>query len=744
MKSSKPKKFLKNNSIKKINGLIIPPFLTSQTTASTTHKNTLNINSLDEINKNHNNLKKQYSSRNYNYETDRINPYMKENNDKEKQMLLKKLGNSKANSSYRDRKKSEQSKKSNKNNKTYNNLNKNNSIEKNLRNKSKDIISFDKLKLKNYKNAKNIKLSSSRNDSKIKTNKNISKGKKYKKELNITNNKNKINNLSSVHSIKLKKKNLIRKEDKKIAYNNSKIKIFPIFYKKDSTKTNKITLRNNSINNLCNHTSIMPNSNSVDKKKINKTIYFKKKMEDCFKIINNKSTKANCYNKKKSGNIMSNHNHLVNLILKGNKKNKIFEITDNKSKKKLEKKNSVYKLIYKRNIENNNTFIVESPIKNLTEINRNKKINTKKIVIKQRNNDKNINNRLLKQIKSVENMKLNNINKGQNKNIFNINMNKKKNSMNNIKRIDKSKIQKTNFDIRDSFQDIAEAYSKQNNLQEKNDKDNIINDIKINNFNVKKPKDSNLKFKIFKNRYEDEDNEEEMNKSKIVIGTIDSYKDIKEIDNVNNNFEQNEGSINVLESNTLDNNTLSKKRNKKILLNFKLIDENEYKEKNRKNNDIEGLEIYNSTIDNGFILNDSEIESILNCVEDENDINDLSTTILKKNKRYKNKNLFPYHVNIISFVQKYNKQNKKFLINENINNDNTLLIDNNKYEIINRKDKYKKNNINKMKSDREIKKQEIIKYMTKFKINLQNQNNNIIQKSCNLFIEKSNKNCVIF
>ena len=206
MKSSKPKKFLKNNSIKKINGLIIPPFLTSQTTASTTHKNTLNINSLDEINKNHNNLKKQYSSRNYNYETDRINPYMKENNDKEKQMLLKKLGNSKANSSYRDRKKSEQSKKSNKNNKTYNNLNKNNSIEKNLRNKSKDIISFDKLKLKNYKNAKNIKLSSSRNDSKIKTNKNISKGKKDKKELNITNNKNKINNLSSVHSNKLKKK----------------------------------------------------------------------------------------------------------------------------------------------------------------------------------------------------------------------------------------------------------------------------------------------------------------------------------------------------------------------------------------------------------------------------------------------------------------------------------------------------------------------------------------------------------
>ena len=37
----------------------------------------------------------------------------------------------------------------------------------------------------------------------------------------------------------------------------------------------------------------MSNSNSVDKKKINKTIYFKKKMEDCFKIINNKSTKTN-------------------------------------------------------------------------------------------------------------------------------------------------------------------------------------------------------------------------------------------------------------------------------------------------------------------------------------------------------------------------------------------------------------------------------------------------------------------
>jgi len=183
---------------------------------------------------------------------------------------------------------------------------------------------------------------------------------------------------------------------------------------------------------------------------------------------------------------------------------------------------------------------------------------------------------------------------------------------------------------------MTETNSKLNNIKEKTDKGIKINNIKINEFSVKKPKEENMKFTLFKNRNEEEETEE-INKSRVIIGTIEAYKDILDDDKSNSIFFQKDNSTNFLNSNSLDNNNSTLKKNKNILLNFNSIDEKNYKEKNKKNN-IEELEIDNNT--NGFLLNNSEIKSILNYVEEDfeedNFINDLSTTILNGNIKYKN------------------------------------------------------------------------------------------------------------
>ena len=117
-------------------------------------------------------------------------------------------------------------------------------------------------------------------------------------------------------------------------------------------------------------------------------------------------------------------------------------------------------------------------------------------------------------------------------------------------------------------------------------------------------------------------------------------------------------------------NKNSKKKNKKILLNFNSLESKNYKEENN----FDGLEINSNIYNNGFILNDSEIRSILNYVEGDNDINDLSTTILKNNTKYNNNILLPYHVNTISFVKQLNAKTKKYSFTENFNHNNILLV----------------------------------------------------------------------
>ena len=66
----------------------------------------------------------------------------------------------------------------------------------------------------------------------------------------------------------------------------------------------------------------------------------------------------------------------------------------------------------------------------------------------------------------------------------------------------------------------------------------LINEIKINNFDVNKPKEQNMKYTLYKEFKEENENENESSKpeshiSKIIIGEIESYKDIIEKDRKN-------------------------------------------------------------------------------------------------------------------------------------------------------------------------------------------------------------------
>ena len=69
-----------------------------------------------------------------------------------------------------------------------------------------------------------------------------------------------------------------------------------------------------------------------------------------------------------------------------------------------------------------------------------------------------------------------------------------------------------------------------------NEQNNKINGVRTNNFNIKKPKEENLKFTFMKNERDSEGSFSHA--SKIIIGNIDGYKDIIETDIKNNENNQ--------------------------------------------------------------------------------------------------------------------------------------------------------------------------------------------------------------
>ena len=106
-----------------------------------------------------------------------------------------------------------------------------------------------------------------------------------------------------------------------------------------------------------------------------------------------------------------------------------------------------------------------------------------------------------------------------------------KNNLLMNKKKDKIKINKKSKE-RLSYEDISKYNILTDNTENEQAIKNKINEIKINNFVINKPKEENMKFSSLKyNYYENDDKTEQISEiSKIIIGQIDGYKDIIEQD----------------------------------------------------------------------------------------------------------------------------------------------------------------------------------------------------------------------
>ena len=727
-----------------INNLIITPSNNNYTTANSSHKSTLIMNTekgnFCKKEKKLNSLSKVSSKNEKDVFFLKYKKLEKKTNLSCHNMIKNKILKPKANSCNKNEKSSSKiiNNTSNQKKKNYSIIDRTNeSSKKKIHN---NIITFKGEAIKfNNKNIiklpKNVLVKGKFNESKNKEKNNLNLIKfQNPEEKRVIISEGKYNNSLDRRNLKKlnnkgKSRNYSLKIPSSSVRNNSKNS--SISYKRN---TGIIDNSKNSNNKLTNKTcSKISGSNPKNKRKIGKTVYNKKNKEASFNLMNIRSSSQERYYNKNIGN----HNCTVLFLKKGKSKKKMtnYKILENKGIKNI-KINSFSKSKNKKNGKINLTTDNESSIKKIKIFSKvDNKNNIKKMIFKRvKNYDKN--NKISTRNKSDGNKKL----KLNNKNKKNKIVVKDRKRNNNLKMVNKN-IETNDKSIislgkKDRFYDLNENIPKKS-YKEKNERDTKINNIKINEFEVKKPKEENMKFALLKNGYSGDESTEEINKP-IIIGTIESYKDIFNNDKFNNDLFQKEASKNVLESNAIDNLNINKKKNKGILLNNKKPEQKNIYEKKDKITNIDSSEIYYNDSNNGLEFNDSEIKSLLNYVG--NDINDLSTTILKLNKTYKNSCLLPYRVNMIYFVKKYDNKEKKYILNENINNDNVLLI-NKKSSILNNQYNSEKNKIGKIKS---LKSKEILWNEFRNNINFKKQNNNIIQKRCNIFIEGNEKKCNIF
>ena len=585
---------------------------------------------------------------------------------------------------------------------------------------------------------------------------------KYKKISTTTKNNNSTNKINSIIYILNKKNNIKNKNvDCFISRNNIK----SIFNKEENKITNSKKISFNSINCLtCTNRNeknefskkkLTTYQNFVDKSKKFKNEKGKKIYKSENKII------FNSYN-----NIMNKNNEKCIKIKSEPKK-------INLSKKRIDLKNVNFTkdLIKSKYTTNKNSNIIIKRIKyynsknccyeniqkeeknsnkaNL-KINYSKRIklynkNKKSIKYKTNNNSKDKNYPLnkkyneRKEYKSCEvsfhklikrkkvhkilHIKKNNINTFKIKNNpGNKNSTKKIIKLsNNIKYYIKNKKIKTDihtYNFEDDFYN--------NILESENDEEKKINEIKTNKFDVKKPKEENLKYTIFK-EFNDDTNisESQISKiSKIIIGKINGYNDIIEKDKINNLLNQsitknlsNNLIINNNSSNT-NNTKIKKKRisfnesieSEKKIINMINFDDETY---NMSTNDFKSskhkpyYEINNKNLNKNEIIKRDFLK--------EKKIINSQRYIKIKNEKY----------NPIKFRDKFNKK-----INIKIENQKKAL----KY-----KSNIKLNNITDISDDEKTNLNKILKTKTKInniKIN-KNNNNNIIESNSN---DKTTKN----
>ena len=305
-------------------------------------------------------------------------------------------------------------------------------------------------------------------------------------------------------------------------------------------------------------------------------------------------------------------------------------------------------------------------------------------------------------------------------------VNKDKNHIfneNKIKNKTKGLIQKGSYMKKESSYDFLESESEKELNKE------LINEIKINNFDVNKPKEQNMKYTLYKEFKEENENENESSKpeshlSKIIIGEIESYKDIIEKDkiNVKNNLNINKDKSELITV-PVDDSIESEK----FIINMINFDDNE------NNSSLFSNEFKNTISNEKIIKNNLKNTSFypkikyINQTRNNNLNNNKKGGKIKLEKNSKNKSKD-------QIIKRYPKIIKKIKEKTKINDRNNLSKSNSK---INRN-----KNINILKIKRTIASPLNKKKLTISKDSI-GDNNNLISK----FIDENNKrdeNCSIF
>ena len=465
------------------------------------------------------------------------------------------------------------------NSKTKKNITPNKS--KNRLTKNNDKKNFYKLNISNNININNFNIYQNYNQIKknniSKTSRNNDSSSSGKNKinnimyiLNKKNNKSSIKNNKSRNNIKLiynkknKKNNFNSSIDSKFSYNDKnpykkksinqqncshKSKII----NKPKSKDSKIKIRNltvfnsnNNINNKSKEIKSEPKKlNIIKKKKGAKIINFvdliKSKENKNSNVIIKKIKYYNLNNVKNSKNYEKETKNNIHIIKGIN--NKVKEkLNININIKSKTNNNSKEKKISYKNIKKNNKSCDISLLKLKKKNKKNSKImpiqlqlNNKKKFL-QKNNPPFVGDNSCTKIVSVSNNIKEFFNKKEKKKI-------------------KKDMHTYNFEDK-CYNNILESDNENNNK--------IINEIKINQFNVKKPNEENMKYTSFKEFIdeikEDKSNTIESHISKIIIGEIDGYNDIIEKDKINDLLKNNININNInIKNNSGDNDNKIKK-----------------------------------------------------------------------------------------------------------------------------------------------------------------------------------------
>ena len=509
-------------------------------------------------------------------------------------------------------------------------------------------------------------------------------------------NKNTSNRKKFFYSTKLSISldNILNKTAKKYKKKNSP---------KSFDKNEKNKVQSKKIQNIKNKYSVFFEENNIQKKKDNCNIQVNPKYNVNHQL---KGTKINLEKKRKMYHLekqkqnrfktenlteLMKHINSSNLLLNKNNSNKesrLSNINTNTDKKKnldksVKMKNKKEKIFYSPKKSKKYCNYLEFS-RNTSYLLLDGTFNDQKLVCENNStNDKSLNTKIPDSKKAknyiTQNIFINKLKNKHNKKNMHINRNnitEKSNNVNNLLKNDDGFI---TYEL-----DIG------------NEQNTNINGVKINNFDVNKPKEENLKFTFMK---EDKDSEiSYSHASKIIIGNIDGYKDIIETDIKNNenkfskcfgnlinnkkiNFFNNMNNKKYLDQEDFLSNSMMKKKNSDLSILLKKDIEpfisnecNIYDSFNLSNN-LDGIS--SSNAHNIINNNKKEKENIyLNYINTDNNINNhfnKNQYDIKEDKRDIFQN---FHYNNIKSNDLENITNNIFSKSIMLNSNNNILVDN--------------------------------------------------------------------